>query len=331
MTQLAAVLLLAGCAPFHIESTYDTTASAPEGGRTVLVYNVDYAKQPETDLDIQAHRSDIDIVSDFSYRVRADGTVAGSALRHTGLDTYVCVANLNNGQFDPKTIGKILKDPKLSRKLQDNLIQLAISNGYKGINLDFEQLDSSDEAAYVRFLQELHEKTSQKGITLSVAIAPSIGNDDFHKGVGQNADQVVLMTYDYSYPGGKPGAVAPTWWVKSVLDYETTVIPRQKILLGINAYGYAWANSRGAAVALKNIEKVKEKYHATDHFDGLADAPFLTYTKEHKDYILYYEDYHSLTDKMNLVKEYGLQGIAIWRVGLENEDLWRAVEQFRQR
>jgi spore germination protein len=124
--------------------------------------------------------------------------------------------------------------------------------------------------------------------------------------------------------------VAPTWWVKSVLDYETIVIPRQKILLGINAYGYAWANSRGAAVALKNIEKVKEKYHATDHFDGLADAPFLTYTKEHKDYILYYEDNHSLTDKMNLAKEYGLQGIAIWRVGLENEDLWRAVQQFRQ-
>jgi spore germination protein YaaH len=329
MTQMAAILLVAGCAPFNSGLDKEANAPVPDGGRTVLVYNVDYAKQPETDLDIQAHRTDIDIVSNFSYRVQADGTVTGTSLKNTGLNTYACIANLTNAQFDPKTIGKILRDSKLSSKLQDNLIQLAVSNGYKGINLDFEMLHRSDEAAYVRFLQALHEKTRQNGLILSVAIAPSIGNDDFHKGIGQNVDQVVLMTYDYSYPGGNPGAVAPTWWVKSVLDYETTVIPRQKILLGINAYGYAWSNSHGAAVALKYVEQVKEKYHAIGHYDGQADAPFLTYSKDHKDYILYYEDSQSLTDKMNLAKDYGLQGIAIWRVGLENADLWQAVEQYR--
>ncbi len=81
------------------------------------------------------------------------------------------------------------------------------------------------------------------------------------------------MTYDYSYPGSHPGPVAPTWWVKSILDYETAVIPSDKIFLGINAYRYTSGNSKGTAVGLARVDKVNKKYHAIEHFDAVNDTP----------------------------------------------------------
>jgi spore germination protein len=329
ITVLATALLLSNKA--RLDQTSESTGHPSKPYQTnVLVYTVDYANQTNTYRDMMAHKSDINMESDVAFQVQKDGSLKGTAPKATGILRYACVENLTNGTFDPKMIGHILHDASLSKKLQDNLIKLALTNGYAGIQLDFEQLHPNDEMPYVHFLKSLHQKTQQRGISLSVAISPSIGNDQLEKGIGDNADQVVLMTYDYSYPGSHPGAVAPTWWVKSVLDYETAVIPRDKIFLGINAYGYTWGNSKGTAVGLVNVDKVNKKYHATEHFDTVNDAPYSTYQSNNKDYVFYYENQQSLTDKMNLAKAYGLHGIAIWRIGLENDELWKAVEAYKK-
>lgn len=48
------------------------------------------------------------------------------------------------------------------------------------------------------------------------------------------------MTYDEHYPGGSPGPIASIGWVNNVVKYATTVIPKEKIYLGLAAYGYDW-------------------------------------------------------------------------------------------
>ena len=91
----------------------------------MLVYTVDYANQTDTYRDIMTHKSDINIVSDFAFEVRKNGALAGTAPKSTGIHRYACVVNLTNGTFNSKTIGHILHDASLLKKLQDYLIKLA--------------------------------------------------------------------------------------------------------------------------------------------------------------------------------------------------------------
>ena len=58
--------------------------------------------------------------------------------------------------------------------------------------------------------------------------------------LGQAADRVLLMTYEWGYTYGPPMAVAPLPNVRAVLDYAVTEIPSEKIFLGIPNYGYDW-------------------------------------------------------------------------------------------
>ena len=58
--------------------------------------------------------------------------------------------------------------------------------------------------------------------------------------LGENADAVFLMTYEWGYTYGPPMAVAPLDKVREVVEYALTRIPPEKIILGIPNYGYDW-------------------------------------------------------------------------------------------
>lgn len=50
----------------------------------------------------------------------------------------------------------------------------------------------------------------------------------------------LVMTYDeHGYVTG-PGPVASAKWVDKVIKYTVSVIPQNKVLLGIPAYGFDW-------------------------------------------------------------------------------------------
>jgi len=60
--------------------------------------------------------------------------------------------------------------------------------------------------------------------------------------IGKYADWVQIMTYDEHWSGGTPGPIASLPWVENVIKYAITVIPKEKILLGVAAYGYDCLN-----------------------------------------------------------------------------------------
>ncbi|WP_181884459.1 hypothetical protein [Neobacillus piezotolerans] len=51
-------------------------------------------------------------------------------------------------------------------------------------------------------------------------------------------DKMFLMTYNWHWPGGPSGLIAPIF---PVLDYAVSVVPRSKLMLGIPQYAYNWS------------------------------------------------------------------------------------------
>ena len=132
---------------------------------------------------------------------------------------------------------------------------------------------------------------------------------------GAIADIVLLMTYEWGYLYGPPMATAPLNNVRQVLEYGVSVIPREKILMGIPNYAYDWAlpfvQGESMAEAITNQEAIARaaRYGVTIEFDEAAQAPFYYYTDEQGvQHVVCFDDARSMNAKLCLFPEFQIRG-----------------------
>ena len=109
---------------------------------------------------------------------------------------------------------------------------------YKGVNLDFEGLGYSQTGAELEAVREsfnsyvsrLAKQLHAAGKSLSLSLHPP--NSSFkgydYRALGQNADRIIIMAYDY---GTKP---EPTHLVTQAVEMAVAVVPPAKLSLGIS-------------------------------------------------------------------------------------------------
>ncbi|HEU4422743.1 MAG TPA: glycosyl hydrolase family 18 protein [Pilimelia sp.] len=231
------------------------------------------------------------------------------------------------------------------------LVALVTTNGYDGIDLDYESMNfgcttatdrTNLRARFVTLVRELGAALDGHGSLLSVTVGPRTRNDDpnwavfDYAGIAPAADRVRIMTYDYHWRGGSPGAVAPVPWVNSVLAYAVTVITPSKIEAGVPLYGYDWpadptqpdgygtATSRTYAQA----EALRVQYGAARQWSSTDGAPYFTYTANGVRHLVWYNDVDATKTKMYFIERYGLRGLAFWAVGAEDTRQWGSLRAY---
>lgn len=267
-------------------------------------------------------------IHDDVFQINPDATVTGTpSSSQSNMVATVSNYNPSISNFDGAEVIGLLTSDSTRTTLEKNLV--ATANPYKGLELDFEQIPPADTAQFSSFLQELASQLHASGKTLSVIVPAETGataeswNAGYdYSAIGQAADSVVIMAYDYSWQGSKPGPIAPLSWDKAILNYATAVMPPSKILLGIPAYGYDWDTTTqkwATANSLTTVDATIAKYHIHPSFDAKTQVPYFQYTDSTGDeHTVYYENAKSIEEKWQLVYDYNLAGVAIWRTGLEN-------------
>ena len=277
---------------------------------------------------------ELTFLSPFSYRADAAGALTptfsvpptdGAA----GTAELLTITNLKSaGGFSSAAAHAILTDEAAQSAFLQNVGALLQSGRWYGVNLDFEYVYPFDRGSYNQFLRRFADFLHARGALLVTALAPK--QSDGQAGLlyaahdyaahGAAADYVVLMTYEWGYTYGPPMAVAPLDQVKKVLDYAVTVMPAEKILLGVPNYGYDWTlpfRQGTAAKALTNTAAVTlaGAVGAEIRFDERARAPWFRYTdSEGRRHEVWFEDARSLRAKYRLVADYGLGGVSFWNL-----------------
>lgn len=241
------------------------------------------------------------------------------------------------GVFDSALGLALLRDEAAQERLTEAIIANMRAKNYQGLDVDFEFIGREGAALYARFVARLHEQLSPLGYEVVVALAPKTSADQpgsLYEGhdyaaLGAAADGVLLMTYEWGYTYGPPLAVAPIPSVRQVLDYAVTEIPREKIFMGIPAYGYNWPlpYQRGVtrADSVSNVQAVAlaRRYGAEIQYDEIAQAPFFVYTDEggivHE---VWFEDARSIAAKLALIREYGFRGAGYWNLNRPFPQNW---------
>jgi len=225
----------------------------------------------------------------------------------------------------------------VQRKLIDEIINIAIKNGFQYIHFDFEYILPEDRNAYEEFLQKMHERASQYGLLLSTALAPKTSSTQMgllyeahnYRVLGEIADFSIIMTYEWGYSAGPPLPVSPINEVEKVLTYALTEMPAEKIIMGQNLYGYDWTlpfvqgESFARALSPQQAIQLALENNVAISYDETAQAPYFEYVDtEGKEHIVWFEDARSIQAKFNLIKQLGIKGIAYWKLGLSFPQNW---------
>jgi spore germination protein YaaH len=287
-------------------------------------------------------------ISPFWYRVLADGriapytTAAGASyedpavlefLRSRGILVIPTVANVIDGVWDGALASKVIADPQLRGINVTALVNLAVAKGYDGIDLDYENLRASDRAAFTSFVQQLAGALHARGKLLSVNVYAKTNEPGTWDGpqaqdwwaIGQAADQVRIMTYEYSWSASPPGPIAPVAWVNDVIGYATSQIPSAKILQGIPLYGYDWVGRRGTDLVWTQAMDLAGRFAAPLMWDSASASPWFEYVSGPARHTVWFEDGSSVGAKLDVARVHDVGGISVWRLGGEDPANWPAV------
>ena len=258
-----------------------------------------------------------------------------SRLFHYGAgQAYFHLSTLTEeGNFSNTLSSQILAERNVWSTLADNIIDIMNEKNYSGLDIDFEFLNSSDRYIYPEFIGYMRSRVNETGKKLIVAVPPKTSSDQpgqLYEGIdykllGEAADYVLTMTYEWGYTFGPPLPVSPIPSIRRVLDYAITEIPPEKIFMGISNYGYDWKlpyiQGETRATSLSNVEAVRLASDTGSKilYSGEYEAPYFNYIdSDGFAHEVWFEDARSIFAKLRLIEEYSLYGGLYWNMNREN-------------
>ena len=252
-------------------------------------------------------------------------------------NNYEVWAMFSNNSYK-ETTSEILNSYELRTKVINDIVSLAVQYELDGINLDFENMFTEDKDMYSRFIIELKPKLQEAGITLSVDVTAPDGGSAWSECydrnvIGDVADYIVFMAYDqYGAGASKAGTTAGYNWVetnlKKFIDREE--IDSNKIILGIPFYTRLWIESNGTitskTVNMNSVETVLPS-NVNKEWNEELKQYYVEYTQDEKTYKMWIEDEESIKNKVALVKQYKLAGVAAWEKDRETESIWSIIKE----
>lgn len=295
-------------------------------------------------------------LSVFNYGITEDGSllpppgddseIISIAKEYRTVPLLVLTSLTEAGTFSSDRAALVLNDPALRSRVIESTVETVRTKGYGGVDVDFEYIPAASADAYVEFITLLQEALGDDGVVF-VSLAPKYRADQpglLYEGhnyaaLGEAADNVLVMTYEWGYTYGPPRAVSPLPEVRRVLDYAVTEIPPSKIFMGVPNYGYDWplpyvrgetkAQSLGNTAA---VERALQKSAAIE-YDDTEQAPFFRYFDRPETYsdavehIVWFQNARSADAQLRLVREYGLAGIGVWNIMRYFPSLWLVLHQ----
>ena len=250
---------------------------------------------------------------------------------------------VSNAEAGLTVTSKIMNSYEKRQELIENIVNSCVKYNLDGINIDFENMKQEDKDLYSRFIIELTPRLKEVGLVTSVDVTAPDGGEtwsmcfDRHV-IGDVADYIVFMAYDeYGTSSTKPGTTAGYDWVKLGLNkfLKTEEIDSNKIILGIPFFTRVWTTDTNGkitsnkTVAMKNINNVIPSGIDKKWDDDLKQN-YVEYMDGDSKKQIWIEDLDSLKEKIYLINDNNLAGVASWQKDMETSDVWEMINQTMQ-
>lgn len=271
----------------------------------------------------------------------------------SNLEVWAVLRDFHGGINSAEETYEVLSYTSKRTNLIDQVIAAALQAGIDGINLDFELISAECGEDYVQFVRELSVKCHQNGLVFSVDNYVPMPYNTFYDLSEQSvfADFVVIMGYDEHVEGSyEAGSVASYDYVKDGIENALKVVPNEKLVNAIPLYTRLWfetpktqeelaaeAGTEAAdypnkvtstALGMDDARKRIEEAGAQVSWDENTRQNYAQWDADGGTYKIWLEDSQSLEEKLKLIQKNELAGVAEWRLGWENSEIWDLILQY---
>ena len=326
-----------------------------------------------------AHAGMFSEISPFGFSVTGPTTIASNiAWTPLQLQNYMTAAHAAGTRvvptladaMPPLGMATILADPVAQPQHIQTILDFITTNGFDGIDLDYESFAFSDGRAsweatspsWITFLGILSQQLHALGKTLEVSVPPIYDSGTTsasgywvynYAGMAPVVDRIKVMAYEYS--GASPGPGSPYSWDQTIIMATLGAgVPAAKFVLGLPAYGKDWVTSvdgscpAGVTPRLKSMTSKSAPGVAYAH----GQVPVWDATRHERTFhyhetfsgndaggnfvscnvfrTAWYVDAQGMSDRVLLARTSGLVGVSLWALSGEESSAWTGISAATQ-
>ena len=96
--------------------------------------------------------------------------------------------------------------------------------------------------------------------------------------------------------------------------------------VGLFGFDFNLTTERVRYLSYQQAMELAARYQAVPRFDQATETPTFTYTAENGDeHEVWYDDAQSIQARAQVAEEYGIRGLALWRMGLGDPAVWQML------
>ena len=261
-----------------------------------------------------------------------------SYAHQSGLEVWAVLRDFHGGINSYDETCEVLSYTSKRTRLIDQAVTAARELGVDGINLDFELISTQCGEHYVQFVRELSVSCRQNGLVFSVdnyVPQPYNAHYDLQE-QGVVADYVMIMGYDEHTVGSEEaGSVASLPFVEEGITQTLEEVPKEKVINGVPFYTRLWTENNNGTVSsevcsMDQADAYVEQYGMEVYWNTEVSQNYAEAATDGGVLKMWMEDEESLEEKMKLIQEYDLAGVAEWKLGFERADVWAIISKYIQ-
>lgn len=332
---------------FKITETIEPIKKEAEVEREKMILTWDQIYSPNVgERDIKP-MTGVDVISPTWFKLTNDRGAFESFLnegyirwaRGEGYQVWPLVSNTFG---DIEMTSRFLNNAENRTRFIDGLLDVYTQHNFKGINVDFENVYLKDRKKLTQFISELTYAFSKENIIVSADVTILGGSENWsqsynHKRIGELVDYLMVMTYDEHWASSPvSGSVASYNWVKESLEEMIKVVDKDKIVMGVPLYTRIWyevpsrervntMDVSSKAITMQGQNNLLRDVGLKPIWDEEARQFYLGYIEDSRVKKIWLEEEVSIKEKVKLVNELGISGVATWSRGFETENIWDVI------
>ncbi len=280
---------------------------------------------PRSAASVAAHGPALDVV--VSGWIALDTATGAPALLYrdstaaTARTRFALLTSYAADRFRPELVRTLAADTAALARTAGGVALLLARGGYRGVVVDFEGHTPGDLSALLRVVNAVADSARGRGVTTVAVAVPAADTAGYPaRPFLDHADLVLVMLYDQHWSGSTPGSIAAPDWVRQRLGTRVAEVGPNRIVAALPVYGYRWPIA-GVADVIGYADAVR--------LAGVAGVQLVRepstlelHAARSNQWELWAGDAETLRGLRAEVERSGVRRVALWRLGLEDPQIW---------